>query len=164
MRYYAGFGRRNAPPQVCYVLTCIAQYLESRNWILRSGGARGCDTAFEAGAYSKEIFTPWRTSEQAVEMASRYHPGWSYCSDFSRRLLGRNCQILLGQNLDSPVDFGIYWMLGSGGGTQHTLTVAAHQEIPVVNIFDVMQNYREVSYDRALNYIHQKLGHLLNKE
>lgn len=47
---YAGVGSRETPPQVLAVMRSAARVLASRGWILRSGGALGADSAFEAGA------------------------------------------------------------------------------------------------------------------
>ena len=58
--YYAGVGGRETPAHVLNLMTRIAQGLTKVGGILRSGGARGADTAFEAGAGSaKEIFLPY---------------------------------------------------------------------------------------------------------
>ena len=55
--YYTGVGGRETPPHVLNLMTRIAQGLAKVGGILRSGGARGADSAFEAGAgAAKDIF------------------------------------------------------------------------------------------------------------
>jgi predicted Rossmann fold nucleotide-binding protein DprA/Smf involved in DNA uptake len=48
--YYAGVGSRETPAHVCKQMTELAKRLESFGLTLRSGGAKGADKAFEAGA------------------------------------------------------------------------------------------------------------------
>jgi len=55
---YAGIGSREVPSNISNIMTILAKHLRP-NHILRSGGARGSDTAFENGANCKhEIFLP----------------------------------------------------------------------------------------------------------
>ena len=51
-KYYAGIGSRDTPLYIALKMTDIARLLESYNYILRSGGANGADTAFEVGVNS----------------------------------------------------------------------------------------------------------------
>lgn len=58
-KYYTGVGSRQAPPAILTVMTTLAHCLAAKGWVLRSGGADGADTAFEAGAGArKEIYLP----------------------------------------------------------------------------------------------------------
>ena len=47
---YAGFGAENAPPEVAQLMTEIGTELADQDFLLRSGGGRGSDEAFENGA------------------------------------------------------------------------------------------------------------------
>lgn len=47
---YAGVGSRDTPPDVLKSMRCIGQEAYASGWVLRSGGARGADTAFMEGA------------------------------------------------------------------------------------------------------------------
>lgn len=49
VKYYAGIGSRETPPDIFKLMTEIASILEVNNFILRSGAATGADTAFESG-------------------------------------------------------------------------------------------------------------------
>ena len=56
--YYAGIGSRETPKNKCRLMTKIAKILSGK-YTLRSGGADGADSAFEAGAGdNKQIFLP----------------------------------------------------------------------------------------------------------
>lgn len=47
MKVYAGIGSRRASPQILNIIYDIGYKLASLGWVLRSGGADGCDTAFQ---------------------------------------------------------------------------------------------------------------------
>lgn len=47
---YAGVGSRKTPPPVQAHIRRIAEVLQQRGWVLRSGGAEGADAAFWEGA------------------------------------------------------------------------------------------------------------------
>lgn len=57
---YAGIGSRNTPNGTLNIMDRLGAFLAREGWILRSGGARGADSSFEAGCDSasgrKEIF------------------------------------------------------------------------------------------------------------
>jgi len=103
---------------------------------LRSGGAIGADTAFESGATNKEIFKPNDATTEAIELASTVHPAWYACNDYVRKLHGRNAQIILGRELNSPVEFVIcYTADEEHGGTSLGIKIAKKFNIPVYNLF-----------------------------
>ena len=60
---YAGIGARKTPGGVLVLMREVGAILARDGWMLRSGGAEGADSAFEAGAKSaggaREIFLPW---------------------------------------------------------------------------------------------------------
>src|SRR6185312_1327837 len=70
-KYFAGIGSRKCPPEICELMHGIGYKLASMDWVLRSGGADGADTAFQNGvqdyctknnlAFSmrQEIYLPW---------------------------------------------------------------------------------------------------------
>jgi hypothetical protein len=74
---YAGIGSRETPMLVCYFMTRIAREWALKEWTLRSGGAKGADSAFEKGAIDGggplEIF-----------YADRYRWGYSDNADEDR--------------------------------------------------------------------------------
>lgn len=54
INYYAGIGSRETPSDIQNKMTEISAILENLNYILRSGGATGADTAFEIGIVNKK--------------------------------------------------------------------------------------------------------------
>lgn len=61
-KHYAGVGQRNITLQVAETMKQCASKLEAMGYILRSGGARGSDSAFESGVSNpsaKLIYRPW---------------------------------------------------------------------------------------------------------
>jgi hypothetical protein len=48
--YYAGIGSRETPKDVCRKMSTAGRVLWKAGFTLRSGGAKGADTAFESGA------------------------------------------------------------------------------------------------------------------
>lgn len=138
MKFYAGIGSRATPLEECAKLTRIASILEKRGYILRSGGAEGADKAFEAGVSQpsmKEILRPKHSTPEAEKIAQKVHPAWHSCNDYVRQLHGRNAQIVLGKNLDQPVEFVIAWTMAvGGGGTAIGMKIAALNDIDCFNL------------------------------
>lgn len=133
-KIYAGIGSRKAQEEQLGQATIAATILYEKGYTLRSGGAVGMDQAFEKGADSKcIIFRPDHTTKDAIEIASQFHPAWHRCNDYVRKLMGRNVQIILGENLDSPAEFVLYWCPDENrGGTSHALKVARANKIPTI--------------------------------
>lgn len=137
---YAGVGSRKTPSDILTLMTYYATVLGFKGYILRSGGAKGADLAFEIGAPAnrKQIFTANDATPAALEMASTIHPAWDKCSDYAKRLHARNCMIVLGQNLDHPVDFVLCWTPGGlvQGGTAQAIRLANREGIKVFNMYN----------------------------
>lgn len=149
MKFYAGIGSTKTPPNIQNFMTTLGFLLDQNGWTLRSGGAPGADTAFEAALTDsyKEIFLPWKNfngnkseffppSEAAVELAKKFHPAWYRLSYGGKLLMARNCHQVLGANLESPVKFIVCWTQGGTikGGTGQALRMAEHYNIPVYNL------------------------------
>lgn len=148
--HYAGIGSRETPANVLKLMQSLAHRLGELGYTLHSGGCVGADLAFESGAnagnFPTEIYLPWRgyensTSnryfipESAFKLAEQFHPAWERCSFGARKLHARNGQIILGTNLDRPVDFVLCWHNGTGG-TMQGVRIAKHYGIPVINLND----------------------------
>lgn len=138
MKYYAGIGARSTPGSVLNVMRKVAYQLHRRNYVLRSGGAQGADTAFEQGAGAKDIYTAYDAHRHAIELASLYHPAWDKCSDYVQKLHGRNAMILLGKDLNTPVEFVVCWTPDGkdSGGTGLGIRIANEFGIRVNNLHD----------------------------
>ena len=116
MIHYAGIGARATPEYVLGQMRQISQVAAQRGWVLRSGGARGADTAFEEGCDiakgSKEIFLPWQgfnnnrsplypVDDNAIALAKEIHPAYNSLSSSAKLLVGRNMHQILGVRLVS---------------------------------------------------------------
>lgn len=143
---YAGIGARSTPESVLAKMRDIGRRGAEAGHTLRTGGARGADAAFQEGARSAggdglywgfiEVYRASDATPQAIELASKYHPNWRACADYVRKLHGRNIMILLGHDLNSPVDLVICWTPGGEvvGGTGQALRAAKARGIKVVNL------------------------------
>ena len=139
MKHYAGIGSRETPEDILQRMTKCAKVMQKKGWTLRSGGAKGADSAFERGAgNNKEIFTangyiPLWTNV----MTDYFHPAPDKLSDYARKLMNRNSLILLGQDGNTPVDFVVCWTKDgkASGGTGQCLRMAQYFGIKVFNFY-----------------------------
>jgi len=143
MHYYAGIGSRETPSIILEIIEGFARFLFlAPKFTLRSGGAEGADSAFEKGCDSvhgtKEIFKAKDATADAMELASKFHPAWHRCTDYARKLHGRNMMILLGADLKTPVDFVVCWTPEGQitGGTGQAMRAAIYYKIPIYNLFN----------------------------
>lgn len=141
MKSYAGIGSRETPTHILELMTRTATKLTQLGYLLRSGGAVGADSAFELGVDSidhKEIFKANDATVEAHILAEQYHPRWDLCSEYARKLHARNCMIILGRNLDQPVNFVLCWTKDghATGGTGQAIRLASAYDIPIFNLFD----------------------------
>jgi hypothetical protein len=141
-KYYAGIGSRTTPPNALKWMTWAARQLESYGYILRSGGAKGADRAFENGISNparQEIFYAKDCQPWALEMVKKYLPGRADLNKmrpYVQKLLGRNMMQVLGEDGKHPVDFVICWTSDGldSGGTGYAIRCAKAHGIPVYNL------------------------------
>lgn len=159
-KYYAGIGSRRTPDAILEVMTNLAAKLSERGFILRSGGAKGADTAFEAGANNKIIYyinqftingkdeyryNPENLKEARIKMVyHEIHPAWQYLKEYAKELHTRNVFQVLGENLNEPSKFVICWTPDGAetvtecsrvtGGTGTAIKLADTYNIPVFNL------------------------------
>jgi hypothetical protein len=138
-------------------MTQLASKMESLGYILRSGGAAGADSAFEAGVKNPsamEIYLPGRNFnarvaggsyidasslpswKQALETVQRYHPAPERLSPYVRNLMARNAMQVLGSNLAVPSKMIVAWTPGGllQGGTAQALRMAHDKGIAIRNL------------------------------
>lgn len=141
MIHYAGIGSRQTPGDVLDLMVGIGRHMSHKGYTLRSGGARGADEAFEKFATLREIFTAYDSQFHPAWFthAARYHPAWGRCNERVKELHARNSAIMLGANLDSPVDFVVCWTADgrASGGTGQALRIAEDMGIEVYNLYDI---------------------------
>lgn len=141
-KYYAGIGSRETPEDKLNKIKKIGYVLGKLGYILRSGGAIGADSAFEKGCDlakgGKEIFYANDCTNDMETMASKFHPNWGACSNYAKKLHGRNCAQILGRSLDAPIGFVVCWTKEglSKGGTGTVIKLAESHNIPIFNLFN----------------------------
>jgi hypothetical protein len=153
--FYAGIGARNAPQNILDSCMFIAQKLESMGYTLRSGGADGCDSAFEAGAINKEIYLPWKgfnhskselyfgklsnsEYDRCKDIASKLYPGWDNADPAVKKLHARNVLQILGPAKTTYSAFVICWTNRppeQARGTMFGVHLAHQHNIPVYNLY-----------------------------
>lgn len=159
-KYYTGVGSRETPAEVLFNMRYLAKELALMGYTLRSGGAKGSDSAFEEGcdavSGSKEIYLPvpkfngsdskLLPSMEAYRMAAQIHPAWSRCTSFARKAHARNIHQVLGEDLKTPSEFLICWTRGgvATGGTATAINLAVQNNIPVFNLFSREYTVKEI--------------------
>lgn len=140
---YAGIGSRETPQNILELMHDYGIYLANQKYILRSGGAKGADRAFEAGCDAaqglKEIYTTKSFIPQvAFDIAKEFHPAWQMCDAYARKLHARNSMIILGHLCNDPVDFVVCYSPGGfkKGGTSQGMRIAKKYNIPIYNLFE----------------------------
>jgi hypothetical protein len=155
-RYYAGIGSRSTPAHVLKQMESLARGLSQKGYTLRSGGAKGADTAFEKGArtidgpapeiYYAEDAAPTKSdaAEWAHRIAREHHPAWhALRSPYVRNLMARNTFQVLGYGPQEPVSrFVLCWTPDGAekatsrdsGGTGQAIRLAIANGIPVFNL------------------------------
>jgi hypothetical protein len=144
-RYYTGVGSRNTPANILDLMKDIAHHLQRSGYTLRSGGAKGADSSFENGAgIDKQIFYANDTTPQAEAIAAQFHPAWNRCSEYARKLHGRNSFQVLGPNLNEPSELLICWTPDGctthnkrtikTGGTGTAISIADAYGVKVYNL------------------------------
>lgn len=141
---YAGIGSRETPQAVLDQMTAYAERLEGLGYTLRSGGAKGADSAFEKGAQTKQIFYANDATDQTRQIAREIHPKPDALKGYGLNLMARNTNQLFGKNLDTPVDFVLAWTPDGvetsadrtikSGGTGQAIDMASGKGIPVFNL------------------------------
>ena len=162
--YFTGVGSRKTPIEVLALMTAIARKLVSMNYILRSGGAKGADTAFEKGAgNSKRIYYANDATYAAMGIAAQYHGAWHRCSEYAKKLHGRNAFQVLGDDLQTPSRWVICWTPDAclshetrgwnTGGTGTAISIGDANGVPIVNLankemFSMWRRWAHAPYDR----------------
>jgi hypothetical protein len=145
---YAGIGSRQTPQEVLNQMTQVAKELASKGYTLNTGvtfrgGEEGADAAFSKGTTKKNLFSPEnqgsRTREQTV--AKEMHPNSGALSQGALKLMARNTNQVFGDNLNTPVDFVLFYANETSGvrpqgGTGQAVEMARLKGIPTINMAD----------------------------
>ena len=153
---YAGIGSRETPLDVLNQMTTLGWELEKLGFKLYSGAADGADKAFSNSSSNKVEFIPWKgfnncftgivpvLTDELLAIAESVHPAWDKCSQGAKKLHARNCHQILGEDLNSPVDFVLCWTPDGAetktsyntGGTGQAIRLANRYGIPVINMYN----------------------------
>ena len=142
---YAGIGSRSAPPKVLGEMNAIARKLSDMGYTLRSGGAKGSDSAFESGAGDKkEIYSSTDATDLTRTIAKEIHPAPDKLNPTVLNLMARNTNQIFGENLNTPADFVLTYTPDgaessaersmSTGGTGQAIDMASRKGVPVINM------------------------------
>jgi len=138
-KLYCGIGARDTPQDILELMTRVSKGLDRKRYVLRSGGAKGADSAFEAGVVSTrtEIMLASDTLPVWTDVFTDFfHPNPSALKDYVRKLMNRNAMQILGRCGSRPVSFVVCWTKDGkeSGGTGHALRIANYYNIPVFNL------------------------------
>ena len=169
---YAGIGARATPNHILNIMKDLASKLEGQGYLLRSGGAKGADAAFESGIINpsnKQIYLPGQSFnqrfagqrgiidatklpnwQQAIQTINQFHPAPERLSDFARNLMARNAMQVLGGSMNQPAKMVVAWTPGGEvvGGTGQALRMANAYQIHIRNLGDqrVLDNVQRYIY------------------
>ena len=150
---YAGIGSRQTPQEVLDQMTEVAKELELMGYTLNTGvtfkgNKEGADKAFDDGTSKKNLFSPERQGSRAKEqaIAKEIHPNPRALSPGALKLMARNTNQVFGDNLNTPVDFVLFYAKETSGirpegGTGQAVEMARLKGIPTINMADT--NWRE---------------------
>lgn len=144
---YAGIGSRETPPKILAQMTEVAKELEAKGYTLNTGVTfngkeEGADKAFSDGATKKNLFSPEKQGSRNREqtIAKEIHPNPQALGDGGLKLMARNTNQVFGDNLDTPVDFVLFYAeetsnpLRPKGGTGQAVEMARRKDIPTINM------------------------------
>lgn len=143
---YAGIGSRETPVEIKDKMTKIAQKLEKLGYTLNTGkvswGDDGADQAFAKGTDKKELFGPETANNVTRVIAKEIHPNPNALKNTVLNLMASSTNQVFGKNLDTPVDFVLYYAKPSNnpirpqGGTGQAVEMANRKGIPTINMID----------------------------
>lgn len=150
-KFYTGVGSRDTPGNVCQLMTSTAKRLNEQGYILRSGGARGADYAFEIGADNPAIYIASETAKPVSRKPGIFPDLEAYratvkkcClhykniqSQYAKDLHTRNVCQVIGHDPKEIIrsDFLLAYTLNGDyvGGTTTAIRCAELFEVPVFN-------------------------------
>lgn len=151
MKIVTGIGSRNTPAFYLGSIARIAKDLSDLGWVLRSGGAAGADTVFEAQfpPHQRQIFRPGEHLQQedkACDLFDQKVRPIAGCVSIrrmkpqTRELLARNMFQVLGLDLQTPSTCVICWTPTldyssfDAGGTRYAVILAQVMGVPIFNL------------------------------
>lgn len=143
---YAGIGSRETPKEVLELMTKASTWLAGKGYKLQTGSTfkgkeEGADKAFSDGTKNKELFPPESANEKTIAIAKEVHPAPQNLKVGGLKLMARNTNQVFGKNLDTPVDFVLFYAQETNtirpkGGTGQAVEMARLKGIPTINMGD----------------------------
>jgi len=141
---YAGIGSRETPAEVLKEMTNIAKWLNEKQYKLQTGATfkgkeEGADKAFSDGSSNKELFRPESANDITISIAKEIHPAPQNLKPGGLKLMARNTNQIFGKDLDTPVDFVLFYAeetstIRPKGGTGQAVEMARKKGIPTINM------------------------------
>jgi predicted NAD-dependent protein-ADP-ribosyltransferase YbiA (DUF1768 family) len=166
---YAGIGSRETPQAVLDQMTEASKYLDSIGYTLQTGftykdkvtglDEEGADKAFSDGTQNKILFGPSgirktvkgattlekydeSVTEKSNAIVEEIHPAPERLTPGAIKLMARNTNQIFGQDLNSAVDFILFYAqetpgsIRPKGGTGQAVEMARRKGIPTINMAD----------------------------
>lgn len=153
-KVFAGIGNRDAPLEALELCQRVSETLGNLGYVLRTGGAEGCDNAFLAYARFAEVFVPWdrfngipmrhHIPKHAFTLAETYVNDWKHKTNGFKALHARNMMQVLGPHLETPSNFIVCYTrdgcdsketrTSDTGGTGSAIACASDRGIPIINL------------------------------
>lgn len=126
----------------------IAEKLEAMGYTVRTGDAKGADTAFRI-VDKKQVYTTRDVDDLSQDsdlykLTDEHHPVFDSLKGRAKKLIARNAYQVLGKNLNNPSDFLICWTPDgcktrkdrskTTGGTGQTISIAYTFSVPIFNL------------------------------
>lgn len=160
-KIYTGIGSRDTPEEIIFLMKKLGFLLAKKNFILRSGGAKGADYAFEQGCDlaggKKEIFVPWKgfgkkhgrnpletdisfipdLAKKAFRELLEVYQDFNINSEkYIWALMERNMCQIMGSDMKTPTSGVICWTPNGEevGGTRWAIRFAKKNNIRIYNL------------------------------
>jgi len=137
MKTYAGLGCKDVSEGAEGVITQVAKGMYQSGYNLRTGSNTGAQKAFVKGAGKYDIVNPFQynISQYAFDLAQGNAPRWSTLSQPMKKVLASQAHIILGDNLDTPVQLVLMWENNDDSdAARFVRRLAASYYIPVYNL------------------------------
>jgi hypothetical protein len=152
---YAGITNPDTPPDIVQQIAKLASRLSESGYTCRTSGGSEGDDAFENNSTLSEVHIPWKKFNnketkfnknlpEAADLVKPFHPTFDAMKPAVQAIIARGAHVILGQNLQSPVQFVLCW---SADGLENAkdrgiksgfigipIALAATNRIPVFNL------------------------------
>lgn len=168
---YAGIGSRETPNEILAIIADLSAELEIKGYTVNTGDAKGADQIFRVNTKKKNVFVAKDATDQTRIIAKEIHPAPEAIdkmekSDYVWGLMARNTNQVFGRDLNTPVDFVLFWAeetkdpLRPKGGTGQAVEMARRKGIPTINLANpnwrdqldmVLEGKKQTEYDNPYN-------------